>query len=220
MAEARLQPPRLLSVNVGRPRAVDTGRRTVSTAIWKRPVDGPGRGARREPRRRRPGRPHGPRRAGQGGLRVRDRGDPRVGGRARPRARTRRVRREPHDRGARRLGCGARRALAGRHDAARGRPAAAAVLQARAADGGPEVRQALRGGLAARRLPADHRGGRARRRRRVEVDSALPDHGVTVRLVSDAILLDPGLAPQVLEAPQLLPSLRELLSGRGAGAAG
>jgi len=30
----------LLSVNVGRPRLVDTGRRTVSTAIWKRPVDG------------------------------------------------------------------------------------------------------------------------------------------------------------------------------------
>ena len=56
---------------------------------------------------------------------------------------------------------------------------------------------------------------------RVEVDlDALPDHAVTVRLVSDAILLDPGLAPQVLEAPQLLPSLREWLSGRGTGAAG
>src|SRR4051795_12632757 len=34
------QPPRLLSVNVGRPRAVATGRRTVSTAIWKHAVEG------------------------------------------------------------------------------------------------------------------------------------------------------------------------------------
>ncbi len=31
---------RVLSVNVGRPRPVDTGRRTVYTAIWKAPVDG------------------------------------------------------------------------------------------------------------------------------------------------------------------------------------
>src|SRR5271167_276423 len=30
----------LLSVNVGRPRAVDTGQRTVPTAIWKAPVEG------------------------------------------------------------------------------------------------------------------------------------------------------------------------------------
>jgi MOSC domain-containing protein YiiM len=33
-------PAQLLSVNVGRPRAVDTGRRTVTTAIWKTPVEG------------------------------------------------------------------------------------------------------------------------------------------------------------------------------------
>jgi MOSC domain-containing protein YiiM len=32
--------PHLLSVQVGRPKAVDTGRRTVSTAIWKQPVEG------------------------------------------------------------------------------------------------------------------------------------------------------------------------------------
>ena len=44
----------------------------------------------------------------------------------------------------------------------------------------------------------------------VEVDAAaLPDHGVTVRLVADAILLDHGLIPQVLATPQLIPSLRE-----------
>jgi MOSC domain-containing protein YiiM len=33
-------PPRLLSVQVGRPIDVDTGRRTVRTAIWKQPVEG------------------------------------------------------------------------------------------------------------------------------------------------------------------------------------
>ena len=49
----------------------------------------------------------------------------------------------------------------------------------------------------------------------VEVDlAALPDHGVTVRLVSDAILLDHSLIPQALEAPQLLPSLREWMTAR------
>lgn len=43
----------------------------------------------------------------------------------------------------------------------------------------------------------------------VEVDfTTLPDHGVTVRLVSDALLNDSSLIPQALEAPQLIPSLR------------
>ena len=32
--------PHVLSVNVRRPRTVDTGRRTVLTAIWKAPVQG------------------------------------------------------------------------------------------------------------------------------------------------------------------------------------
>ncbi len=32
--------PSIVSVNVGRPRLVETGRRAVSTAIWKQPVDG------------------------------------------------------------------------------------------------------------------------------------------------------------------------------------
>jgi MOSC domain-containing protein YiiM len=49
----------------------------------------------------------------------------------------------------------------------------------------------------------------------IEVDLAsVPDHGVTVRLISDAILLDDGLIPQVLQAPQLLPELREWLKAR------
>jgi MOSC domain-containing protein YiiM len=47
----------------------------------------------------------------------------------------------------------------------------------------------------------------------VEVDVAnLPDHGVSMRLISDAILLDQSLIPQVLEAPGLLPSLREWMT--------
>lgn len=49
----------------------------------------------------------------------------------------------------------------------------------------------------------------------VELDvETLPDHGVTLRLVSDAILLDPTLIPQALEAPQLIPSLREWMTAR------
>ena len=49
----------------------------------------------------------------------------------------------------------------------------------------------------------------------VEVETeTLPDHGVTIRMVADAILVDPGLVPRVLEAPQLIPSLREWLTER------
>ena len=49
----------------------------------------------------------------------------------------------------------------------------------------------------------------------IEVDLAsLPDHGVTMRLVFDAVLVDDDLIPQVLEAPTLLPSLREWLTSR------
>ena len=51
----------------------------------------------------------------------------------------------------------------------------------------------------------------------VNVDTArLPDHGVTMRLISDAILLDHSLIPNVLEAPQLLPGLREWMTARTA----
>jgi MOSC domain-containing protein YiiM len=47
----------------------------------------------------------------------------------------------------------------------------------------------------------------------ITVDTrALPDHGVTLRLVFDAILIDHTLIPQVLEAPQLIPSLRESMT--------
>jgi MOSC domain-containing protein YiiM len=47
----------------------------------------------------------------------------------------------------------------------------------------------------------------------IEVDlERLPDHGVTMRLIFDALLLDHSLIPQVLEAQELLPSLREALA--------
>jgi len=42
------------------------------------------------------------------------------------------------------------------------------------------------------------------------------DHGVSVRLVSDAILKDPALGPRALEAPQLIPLLREAISSQAA----
>ncbi len=42
-------------------------------------------------------------------------------------------------------------------------------------------------------------------------EASRPDHGVTLRMVFDAMLVDHDLIPAVLEAPQLLPSLREWL---------
>jgi MOSC domain-containing protein YiiM len=49
----------------------------------------------------------------------------------------------------------------------------------------------------------------------IEVDlESLPDHGVTMRHIFDAVLLDDSLVPHVLEAPELLPSLREWLTSR------
>ncbi|MET0865083.1 MAG: MOSC domain-containing protein, partial [Nakamurella sp.] len=42
-----------------------------------------------------------------------------------------------------------------------------------------------------------------------------PDHGVTVRLVFDAMLLDRTLVPKVLAAPQLPPNLRQWLARIG-----
>ena len=39
-----------------------------------------------------------------------------------------------------------------------------------------------------------------------------PDHGVSVRLVSDAMLVDHSLIPRAREAPQLIDSLREQMA--------
>ena len=135
--------------------------------------------------------------------------------RARPRARHGSLRREPDDRENRRLRRVDRRALADRHDSPRGRPTTLAVLQARLEDRRPDVRAAIRAGLAAGAYlrivePGELAAGDA-----IEVDAgSLPDHGVTMRMVSDAILLDESLIPQVLEAPGLLPSLREWMTER------
>ena len=42
-----------------------------------------------------------------------------------------------------------------------------------------------------------------------------PDHGVTMRLVFDAILLDRSLIPKALQAPQLPAGLREWMTRIG-----
>lgn len=42
-----------------------------------------------------------------------------------------------------------------------------------------------------------------------------PEHGVTMRLVFDAILLDRSLIPEALRAPQLPPHLREMMARIG-----
>jgi MOSC domain-containing protein YiiM len=47
----------------------------------------------------------------------------------------------------------------------------------------------------------------------IEVDlGGRPDHGVSVRLVSDAMLVDHSLIPRAREAPQLISSLREQMA--------
>ena len=46
---------------------------------------------------------------------------------------------------------------------------------------------------------------------------SFPEHGVSLRLVFDAILVDHRLAAQALDAPQLIPSLREWLTAVAAG---
>ena len=48
----------------------------------------------------------------------------------------------------------------------------------------------------------------------IDVDAERAGHGVTMRLVFDAILNDPELIPRALAAPQLLPSLRDWLTAR------
>jgi MOSC domain-containing protein YiiM len=47
----------------------------------------------------------------------------------------------------------------------------------------------------------------------IEVDlGGRPDHGVSVRLVADAMLVDHSLIPRAREAPQLIPTLREQMA--------
>jgi MOSC domain-containing protein YiiM len=47
----------------------------------------------------------------------------------------------------------------------------------------------------------------------IEVDlGGRPDHGVSVRLVADAMLVDHSLIPRARQAPQLIPALREQMA--------
>lgn len=206
-------PPHLVSVNVGRPRAVDTGRRTVETAIWKRPVEG---------------------RVAVRGVNVdgdaqADRsvhGGPDKAVYAYAIEETRRWEAEL----GRDLGPGA----FGENLTVAGLDVSGALLGERWRVGTAllEVVQprlpCFKLGLRMGDPTFVKRFGRASRPGAylriveegelgagdtIEVDAAaLPEHGVSVRLVSDAILLDHGLIPEVLAAPQLIPSLREELS--------
>jgi MOSC domain-containing protein YiiM len=206
---------RVLSVNVGRPRPVDTGRRTVLTAIWKAPAEG---------------------RVAVRGVNLDgdDQADRSVHGGpdkavyAYAIEETRTWEREL----GRELGPGA----FGENLTTEGLDVSGALVGERWRIGSallevvqprlPCFKLGLRMGDPSfvRRFGEASRPGAYLRiveegdlgaGDEVAVDVAnLPDHGVTVRLISDAILLDHGLIPQVLEAPQLLPSLREWMTGR------
>ena len=208
---------RLLSVNVGRPQQLSVRRgRPLMSAIGKAPVEGRVRvaGVNLEGDDQADRRVHGgPDKAVYAYAR---RGHGVLGGRARPRARAGRVRREPDHRGPRRQRRGRRRALADRRRRARGRPAAAALRQARAADGRADDGQALRAGVAARARTC---GSSARASWAPATRSrslSRPEHGVTVRDVSDAILLDEALLARAAAAPELPADLAEWMRSRAA----
>ena len=206
-------PPHLVSVNVGRPRPVDTGRRTVETAIWKRPVEG--RVAVR-----------GVNVDGDAQANRSVHGGPDKAVYAYAIEETMRWEAEL----GRDLGPGA----FGENLTVAGLDVSGALLGERWRVGTAllEVVQprlpCFKLGLRMGDPTFVKRFGRASRPGAylriveegelgagdtIEVDPAtLPEHGVSVRLVSDAILLDHGLIPEVLTAPQLIPSLREDLA--------
>jgi MOSC domain-containing protein YiiM len=202
---------RVLSVNVGRPRLVDTGRRTVLTAIWKTPVDG---------------------RVAVRGVNIDgdDQADRSVHGgpdKAIYAYAIEETRTWEAELG-RELGPGA----FGENLTIEGVDVSGALVGERWRIGTTllEVVQprfpCFKLGLRMGDPTFVKRFGRASRPgaylRIVEQGelgagdsvelASVPDHGVTLRLISDAILLDHGLIPQALEAPQLIPSLREWLS--------
>jgi MOSC domain-containing protein YiiM len=205
--------PRVLSVNVGRPRAVGTGRRAVSTAIWKTPVEG---------------------RVAVRGVNVDgdDQADRSVHGGpdkavyayAIEEARTweaelgRELGSAPFGENLTTEGLDVSGALVGERWAVG--TTLLEVVQPRL----PCYKLALRIGEPAfikQFAQASRPGAYLRIIEEGElcagdaIDVAtVPDHGVTMRLISDAILLDPGLIPRVLQAPQLLPSLRRWMTAR------
>ena len=202
---------RVVSVNVGTPQQISVRRgRPLMSAIGKAARRGPRARGRRQPRGRRPGRPPRPRRAGQGRLRLRVGGQGVVGGRARPRAAARHVRREPHHRGHRRQRRGDRRALADR-DASSSRSASRGC---RASSSG--CASATSGWSSASARPAGPAptcasSARASCRPGDEIEVlSTPDHGVTSRQVSDAILLDDALLGPASAAPRAAARARRL----------
>jgi MOSC domain-containing protein YiiM len=207
--------PSLLSVNVGRPQPVDSGRRTVETAIWKRPVAG---------------------RVAVRGVNLDgdDQADRTVHGGpdkavyAYAIEETRVWERE--------LGRELGAAAFGENLTTEGLDVSGAVIGERWRIGTtllevvqprfPCFKLGLRMGDPSfvRRFGEASRPGAYLRiveegelgaGDAIAVDvAARPDHGVTMRMVSDAVLLDHALIPRVLEAPQLLPELREWMAAR------
>jgi len=201
--------PRLLSVNVGLPQAVDTGTRVVETAIWKQPVEGRvrARGVNLDGDR-------------QADLSVHGGPDKAVYAYAIEETRL------WEEELGRELGPGA----FGENLTTEGVDVSGALLGERWRVGTallevvqprlPCFKLGLRLGdpLMVKRFGRASRPGAYLRIVAegelgagdvvaVERDAG-QDHGVSVRLVSDAILVDPSLVPRVLEAPQLIPNLR------------
>ena len=204
---------RILSVNVGLPRPVHAGKGTVSTAIWKSPVAGRVgvRGVNLDGDEQADRTVHGgPDKAVYAYAVGETRG---WEARAPPRARSWRLRREPDHRRARRLGRARRRALAHRH-------ALLEITQPRL----PCFKLGLRLGDASfiRRFAQASRPGAYLRiveegdlgaGDAVEVDAATcPTTASPYASISDAILEDHRLIPQVLEAPQIPAELRDWMT--------
>jgi MOSC domain-containing protein YiiM len=204
---------RLISVNVGEPKRIDTGRRIVETAIWKDPVEGrvKVRGVNLDGDR-------------QADLTVH--GGPNKAVYAYAIEETRLWEEEL----GRPLGAGAW----GENLTTEGVDVSGAVLGERWRIGTtllevvqprlPCFKLALKMGdptFVRRFAQASRPGaylkileeGELGAGDEIEVDLAgRPDHGVDVRLVSDAFLVDHSLIPQAREAPQLLDSLREQMA--------
>jgi MOSC domain-containing protein YiiM len=207
--------PHVVRVNVGRPRLVSTGRRTVSTAIWKTPIEG---------------------RVAVRGINVDgdDQADRSVHGG--PDKAVYAYASEEIQRWRDELGRDLGAAPFGENLTTAGIDVSGALVGERWSIGTtllevvqprlPCFKLGLRMGDPAfvRRFAQASRPGAYLRIVEegelgagdpIEVDVAgLPDHGVTMRLISDAILLDHALIRQVLEAPTLLPSLRDWMTER------
>jgi MOSC domain-containing protein YiiM len=204
---------RVCSVNVGRPRSVATGKRTVRTAIWKAPVDGPVRV--------RATNIDGDE---QADLSVHGGADKAVYAYALEETRAWELEL------GRALGAGA----FGENLTTAGVDVSGALLGERWHIGTavlevvqprlPCFKLGLRMGEArfVKRFARASRPG-AYLRVIQEGDLAagdeitlerdtLPEHGVTVRMVADAMLLDRDLIPEVLRAPNLLPWLRDWMT--------